>query len=140
MPKLPNALSKLLPLFIALPSIAVLLLLDGNACLFKNVFGVPCPGCGMTRAFLSLMKLDIATGFYYHPLFILPVLIAAVFVFKKKRIGKLIFENNTLWLFVLMVVLSVWVIRMIQLFPDIPPMDIYKNAVFFKIYRFIFKG
>lgn len=31
--------------------------------------GVPCPGCGMTRACGALLHLDIAGAFYYHPLF-----------------------------------------------------------------------
>lgn len=31
--------------------------------------GIPCPGCGMTRAFEALLHLDIAGAFYYHPLF-----------------------------------------------------------------------
>lgn len=28
--------------------------------------GVPCPGCGLTRSFLSLVKLEIKNSFSYH--------------------------------------------------------------------------
>lgn len=38
-------------------------------CPFKLIFGVDCPGCGMTRAFISALKLDFKAAFRYHPLF-----------------------------------------------------------------------
>ena len=45
-------------------------------CPFDFLWGVSCPGCGMTRAFLALLlQRDIRAAFYYHPLF--PVVIIA---------------------------------------------------------------
>ena len=38
-------------------------------CPIYRMFGEPCPGCGMTRAFIAAMKLDMKTAFGYHPLF-----------------------------------------------------------------------
>lgn len=38
-------------------------------CPFKYFLGIPCLGCGMTRALLACLKLDFVTAFYYHPLF-----------------------------------------------------------------------
>ena len=32
------------------------------------LFGIPCPLCGMTRAFLHLFIGQISEAFYYHPL------------------------------------------------------------------------
>ena len=37
-------------------------------CLFKAVTGLPCPGCGMTRAFLALGRLDLAGACAQNPL------------------------------------------------------------------------
>ena len=37
-------------------------------CLFKAVTGLPCPGCGMTRAFLALGNLDFAGAYAQNPL------------------------------------------------------------------------
>ncbi|MFR7551894.1 MAG: DUF2752 domain-containing protein [Acutalibacteraceae bacterium] len=42
-------------------------------CPFRYVFGVSCPGCGMTRALLAAVFSDFETAFSYHPLF--PLLI-----------------------------------------------------------------
>ncbi len=77
-----------------LAAIAAVLFLfvSGIHCFFRFFTGVPCPSCGMTRAFLSLLKLDFYRSFYYHPLLI-PGLITAfiaihmdvpVFKFNKK--------------------------------------------------------
>lgn len=37
-------------------------------CPFRALTGLPCPGCGMTRAFLALGRLDIAEAFSQNPL------------------------------------------------------------------------
>lgn len=36
-------------------------------CHFKLMTGMPCPGCGMTRALISLLHGDLATALWYHP-------------------------------------------------------------------------
>ena len=38
-----------------------------SLCLFKNLFGVPCPGCGMGRAFLFIGHGDIYQAFRMNP-------------------------------------------------------------------------
>lgn len=38
-------------------------------CPVKFLFGIDCPSCGMTRAFLALMNFDLHLAFSYHPLF-----------------------------------------------------------------------
>ena len=32
-------------------------------CIWKSIFGVQCPGCGMTTAFISLIELDYRKAF-----------------------------------------------------------------------------
>lgn len=44
----------------------------GITCPIKYLTGISCAGCGMTRAYLSLLHLDLVNAFYYHPLFWLP--------------------------------------------------------------------
>lgn len=38
-------------------------------CPFYRLSGTPCPGCGMTRAFLFALQLDFKSAFRMHPLF-----------------------------------------------------------------------
>ena len=50
----------------------------GIGCPIKYATGISCIGCGMTRAWLSLLHLDIRGAFYYHPAFFLPPLVLIV--------------------------------------------------------------
>ncbi len=36
-------------------------------CLFRALSGLPCPGCGLTRALVALLHGDLAAAFVYHP-------------------------------------------------------------------------
>ena len=40
----------------------------GYQCPLLFFFGIPCPFCGMTRAFLCVLEGDLAKSFYFHPL------------------------------------------------------------------------
>ena len=46
-------------------------------CVFHQVTGLQCPGCGATRALYALLHGDVARAFWFNPLFLLflPVLI-----------------------------------------------------------------
>ncbi len=56
-------------------------------CPFRALFGVACPGCGMTRALLSAVFSDFKTAFAYHPLF--PLLIPAALWIGLRLFGRL---------------------------------------------------
>ena len=58
--------------------------LMGITCPIRFLTGVSCAGCGMSRAWLSLLRGDLAMAFYYHPLFLLPIPAAIIFLFKRK--------------------------------------------------------
>ena len=59
--------------------VAVLYLLD-IGCIFRFFTGVACPGCGMTRAWLAVLRGDLAAAIAYHPLFwSVPIAFALVF-------------------------------------------------------------
>lgn len=52
----------------------------GNGCPFRNLTGIPCPGCGMSRAWLAFLRLDILAAFRFHPMFwSVPVLMGYCF-------------------------------------------------------------
>ena len=41
----------------------------GITCPIKFITGISCAGCGMSRAWMAFLHLDIAKAFAYHPLF-----------------------------------------------------------------------
>lgn len=55
--------------------IAALCILFLYKCPYAYLFGISCPGCGMTRAFIALVHLDLRGAFHYHPLFWLVILL-----------------------------------------------------------------
>jgi len=48
--------------------LAALVLSRVPLCPMKNLLGIPCPGCGMTRAFFALLDLDLSSAVAFHPL------------------------------------------------------------------------
>lgn len=75
--------------------------------------GVSCPGCGMTRAWISALKLDFASAMYYHPLFWTVPLIILMFIFEKRLPKKLVKIAGIIFIIAFM---AVYIIRMLS--PD----------------------
>ncbi|MBQ9116071.1 MAG: DUF2752 domain-containing protein [Clostridia bacterium] len=51
---------------------------NGGLCLLLGMTGIPCPGCGLTRATLSALRGDLSTALAYHPLFAVPYILIAL--------------------------------------------------------------
>lgn len=72
--------------------LAAALYKSGIGCVWKHILGFECPGCGMTRAAISCLKLDFAAAFGYHHLFwLMPFVVLYAFfngkVFSSKRLN-----------------------------------------------------
>lgn len=81
-----RALSCIGALFVAW---LALYLLD-IGCVFRLMTGIPCPGCGMTRAWLAALRLDFTAAFAYHPLFwVVPIAFVLAFVREEVASSKL---------------------------------------------------
>ncbi len=64
-------------------------------CVFVKMFGICCPGCGMTRAWLSVLQFDFISAFKFHPMFFTIPVIAFYLVFdgafaKNKKLNYMI--------------------------------------------------
>lgn len=51
-------------------------------CFFHTLFDIHCPGCGLTRAFMSLMKLDFQSAYNYNPLIFIVIPSIIYFIIK----------------------------------------------------------
>lgn len=49
-------------------------------CIWKSVFGIKCPGCGLTTASISLINFDFPEAFNANPLIFIIIPIGLVFV------------------------------------------------------------
>lgn len=84
-----TALAGIVLFYVALEAVGV-------TCPIRFLTGVSCAGCGMSRAWLALLRLDFAAAFAFHPLVLLPIPAAALLLFQK-RLPRRVFSGG-LWL------------------------------------------
>jgi len=76
-------------------------------CPFKAITGIPCPGCGMTRAFLELAEGDFVAAFQLNP-FSIPFFLGLIFSAFKFHLPVSGEVRSYLLGFVLVVILAWW--------------------------------
>lgn len=121
------------PAVLAVVGFYLLLAAVGIGCPIKFVTGISCAGCGMTRAWLALLRLDVRTAFAYHPLFWLPPVALIIFAMKRKIPQKM----YKLLLFT--IVLLFGIVYMYRMIGD-DQIVIFepKKGIFFRIAEFIY--
>jgi hypothetical protein len=58
-------------------------------CPFKALTGIPCPGCGMTRALISMTKGDFHAAFRHNPFSFFLLFMIAISIAPGKQVEKL---------------------------------------------------
>jgi len=96
----------------------ILLFFGGYACPIYNTAGIPCPGCGMTRAYKLFLTGHLSDAFRMHPLFWLP----PIFFIKHFRKKGYVVLAGVLFI-------PVYIIRMATMFPDTPPFNYNYNSI-----------
>ena len=104
--------------YVVILIIALLIILGSYKCPLYNIVGLPCPSCGMTRAWQLALSGEVKAAFLMHPLFLLPLLV---------MMPK--FQRTRSLLIIAGIFLVVYIIRMILMFPDSAPMDYNFNSV-----------
>lgn len=91
-------------------------------CPFYHVTGLYCPGCGMTRASLSLLDGDLVQAFRYNNLvfILLPLFVIYYLLVKHNRRG----IGDKLLLFMLFLTIIFGVLRNVPLFSFLSPTSI----------------
>lgn len=86
-------------------------------CFFKSHFGMECPGCGMQRSLIALLKGDLFASIHYHAAlipFLLTILLLVIqLILKNVNGGKWI-----MWAFIITtsITLIQFIIRQVILF------------------------
>ena len=65
-----------------------------SVCAFKNAFGIPCPGCGLSRSFAALSHGQVWMAFSVHPLG--PIIYAAFAFYMVKWIIEVVLRRRLL--------------------------------------------
>lgn len=120
----------------------------GTACLIQGGIGVPCPTCGTTRAIEALIQGEIKEALSWHPLVFLSlfiVIIAVIYSINKEIKKQREFQANEKWrtikngnalkyvfIPVLMIYFIVYLIRIINLYPN-PPLNYNSDSALGRI-------
>ena len=91
---------------------ALILYLTPLNCPFDMLFKFPCPGCGMTRAWVSVLNFNIEKAYFCHKMFwSLPLLFAGFLfdgrIFKNKKL------NLLLWIFISVGFVLSWIEKLV---------------------------
>ena len=94
----------------------------GTVCTMKIIFGIPCPGCGLTRATKLLCTGHIKESLDMHPLLILIIIGAILYVYLtcvNKNHNKIIVYYA---LVCTIIFIAFYIYRMIEYFPNKEPL------------------
>lgn len=114
---------------------AFILRLLNISCPILKLIGISCPGCGMTRALISAIKLDFANAFHFHPLWLLFLIFALIltilYIFEKKRVFNV-------FLFILVILfLITYVYRLLFSDNTVVIINIEKGLIY-QVLKFLF--
>ncbi|MFV3012618.1 DUF2752 domain-containing protein [Clostridium botulinum] len=115
--------SKIIIILVIVSYIVLVNNFSSRLCVFNNSTGIPCPGCGLTRAYLCLFKGNLLEAFKFHPLFLLPAIVVIILIINKLKSNKFYMKPGLAVVF-LEIILTTYIIRMIFLFPNFEPMNI----------------
>ena len=101
----------------------------GAMCPMVIVTGLPCPGCGLTRALISVFKLDFSHACEYNASIYLWIFVAvwwSVFryIYEKKAPGM-----SLIIAIVILITIIYYLVRMFNCFPDTPPLTYQENNI-----------
>ena len=122
-----------IPIVVVIAVIAIANALFGRICPSRFLLGIPCPGCGLTRAFVLLLQGKIVEATIMHPYWAAVVIVAIVaflyryclsnYEFWQKR-SKLL-QMCAIIIFISAIIFYVY--RMVELFPNQVPMIYEKD-------------
>ena len=113
-------------------------LLGHGLCPSRELLGLPCPGCGLTRSTLLILRGQWAESWRLQPFGYAWLALAAVFVLDRYVLE----TRQKLWKGLLVVICVGMVIlygyRMVTMFPHTEPMTYYEGNLFRRIYGWEF--
>lgn len=91
-------------------------------CLWNEMTGLYCPGCGITRMLIAMIQLDFYQAFRYNPFLFLLIIFSIVYIlyslFKFKTIERI---NSKLLFVILIITILFGVLRNIPCFSFLAP-------------------
>ena len=106
----------------------------GIGCPIKFFTGIPCMGCGMTRACIALLQFDFMKAWQYHPMVFLLPFIAGMLLFRN-RLGK---RENLLWGIIIILFCVVYLVRLWDVQNTVVEINV-EEGLFYKLLQLLKK-
>ena len=114
-------LTVLISIILLVFGILVVFVFDIN-CIFKNIIGIPCPGCGLTRGFRSLFSVHLLKAEMYNfltiPIFLFLLMIFGLIIVdivtKKNRTELMLNKIASHYIILIAIVCINWIINIIR--------------------------
>lgn len=97
-------------------------------CIFSTITGLECPGCGITRMVLSLLKLDFYQAFRYNPLvfiytpFLILYVIYKVYLYIVNKKDEFFIKIPRIYIYIVLVITVLYgILRNIEMFSFLKP-------------------
>ena len=103
--------------------------LRGAFCPSVILFGLPCPGCGTTRAALYLLKGDFAEAFYINPGIYLWVVFLLYIIVVRYILGKPLKHATTFAAIIAVLIIIRFLYGMYMYYPTRPPFSYTGGSV-----------
>ena len=101
------------------------LLKSTQLCVFRALTGLPCPGCGLTHAGISLLHGEVLRSLSYHALLV-PYIVTIVANTITLDFFVLNWFRSRVWLWTMLIVsVGYYAIRLMLFFPDGPYPMVY---------------
>lgn len=122
------SLKDYLKLIIPIVLLYILFHLVHIGCPIRFLTGIPCAGCGMTRAWYQVLMLHFDKAFYYHPLFwFVPSFILFFMIFQKGALSQKKF--NYFITMIALIFTIVYIYRLLNPINTIVKIDLSDGAI-----------
>ena len=115
---------------------AAVTFLFGAFCPMVIVTGLPCPGCGTTRALIYIFRGQFGRAWQLNPCAFLMVLFGVYFVYMRYVKGKEVKYAMEILAVAAALMLLVYIYRMVTEFPGYPPMTFRRDNILNRIFPF----
>ena len=95
-------------------------------CPLRFFTGISCPGCGMTRAVLSAIRLNFPMALHFHPLVFLVPLMFIIYLFGYRLKPQYV---KSFWIIITVLFIGVYIYRLTFAYNDIVSIDINNGIV-----------
>lgn len=91
------------------------------SCLFHKLTSYYCPGCGITRMFFSMIRLDFYQAFRYNPLIFIILIAAICYLLIMSLLKRKIIISDKVKIYIIILLIVYGVLRNIDIFSFLAP-------------------